>query len=122
MSPTFVFQKDKPDAVQLVVGSPGGSTIPTSVVQVVNHVIDSKLDLAVALAVGKVHHQLQPETVRITKTSLEPRTQAALEAMGHTFKKTDHWGNVQAVAVDPESGLKSAASDPYEEGLALGQE
>lgn len=122
MSPTLVFQKGRPKDVLLAVGSPGGSTIPTTVVQVISHVIDAKLDVAQAVSLGKVHHQLLPETVRLDATAVDPKTGAALEALGHQLNRTGPWGNPQAVMVDPQTGLRSAASDPHREGLALGQD
>jgi gamma-glutamyltranspeptidase / glutathione hydrolase len=122
MAPTLVFQKGRPAEVMLAVGSPGGSTIPTTVVQVISHVVDAKLDVAQAVGLGRLHHQLFPESVRVDPAALEPKTQAALEGLGHALKRTGFWGNPQAVMVDPETGLRSAGSDPHREGQALGQE
>lgn len=122
MSPTLVFQKGRPDEVMLALGAPGGSTIPTTVAQIISHVVDARLDLGEALALGRVHHQLLPDAAWVDPTALDPKTVAALEALGHTFSPTRGWGNPQAVMVDPDSGLRSAASDPRHEGLALGQD
>jgi gamma-glutamyltranspeptidase/glutathione hydrolase len=122
MTPTLVFQKDAPEKIRLVVGSPGGSTIPTSVIQVISNVIDSHMDVVRAVGAGRIHHQYLPDEVWVDRFSAEPATLKALEAKGHHLKHADPWGSVQAVAVDPVSGLRSAAADPRTEGLALGQD
>ena len=121
MAPTLVFQKDAPTQVRLVVGSPGGSTIPTTVAQVISHVVDGRLDAATAVAQGRVHHQLLPDELRVDPTGLDASTVAALEALGHVVKRRDGtWGDPMAVAVDPVTQLRSAGANPEGEGLALG--
>ena len=122
MTPTLVFQKEKPNDVMLVVGSPGGSTIPTTVLQVVSNVIDGKLDVVRAVGAGRFHHQWMPDEVLIDLNGLEPATVSALEAIGHTFKRIEKWGSAEAVMVDPVTNLRTAGSDPRNEGAALGQD
>jgi gamma-glutamyltranspeptidase/glutathione hydrolase len=122
MAPTLVFQKGRPTEVMLALGSPGGSTIPTTVVQLVSHIVDARLDVAQAVALGRLHHQLLPDTLRVDPGAIDPQTAAALEALGHVLQPTGPWGNPQAVMVDPLTGLRSAGSAPHREGLALGQE
>ena len=120
MSPTLVFQKEKPDEVLLAVGSPGGSTIPTTVIQVISNVVDAQMGITRAVGFGRIHHQWLPDVVQVDAWGLEPETQKKLEAMGHVFKRVDAWGDAEAVAVDPVTGLRSAASDPRNEGAAAG--
>jgi gamma-glutamyltranspeptidase/glutathione hydrolase len=122
MAPTLVFQKDRPARVLLVIGGSGGAFIPTGVVQVTTNVLDGRMNLPVAVAAGRVHHQWLPDVVTINPDALDPGTRAALEAMGHSFKVSDSTlGDVEAVMEDPETGLRTAASDPRGEGAALGQ-
>ncbi len=121
MTPTIVFQKDDATKVRLVVGSPGGSTIPTTVLQVVSNVLDGNLDVVRAVGAGRLHHQYLPDQVMVDKTALDPLTAAALEKLGHTLSRVEGWGDAEAVAVDPLTGLRSAASDPRNEGLPAGQ-
>lgn len=122
MAPTLVFQKDRPERVLLVVGAAGGAFIPTGVLQVVTNVVDARMNLPVALAAGRVHHQWLPDVVMVTPDGVEPATRAALEAMGHTFKVSESpLADVEAVMEDPDTGLRSAASDPRGEGTGLGQ-
>jgi gamma-glutamyltranspeptidase / glutathione hydrolase len=122
MTPTLVFMKDAPRDVLLAVGSPGGSTIPTTVLQVISNVIDGSLDPVRAVGNGRIHHQWLPDDVMVDKTGLEPATLSALEAMGHVFKRVDGWGDAEAVFVDPITKLRYAGSDPRNEGAPTGQD
>jgi gamma-glutamyltranspeptidase/glutathione hydrolase len=122
MSPTLVFQKDRPDEVMLAVGSPGGSTIPTTVIQVISNVVDANMDVTRAVGFGRIHEQWLPDVVMVDAWGLEPETRKKLEAMGHTFKNVQQWGDAEAVRVDPVSGLRSAGSDPRNEGAPAGRD
>ena len=122
MSPTLVFQKDRPKDVMLAVGSPGGSTIPTTVMQVISHIVDARLDVVRAVGMGRIHHQYLPDAISVDRTGLDPKTAEALAAMGHSLKFTDGWGDAEAVLLDGATGLVSAASDPRNEGAPAGQE
>jgi gamma-glutamyltranspeptidase/glutathione hydrolase len=122
MTPTLVFQAQAPRNVYLVVGAPGGSTIPTTVLQVISHVVDLGMDVERALAVGRVHHQFLPDELWAETTGVEPATIRALEALGHVIRLHEPWGSANAVQVDPETGLRTAGADPRAEGLALGQD
>ena len=122
MTPTLLFMKGRDQDVQLAVGSPGGSTIPTTVMQVISNVVDLGLDVSRAVHRGRIHHQWLPDEVWVDQDGLEPATRAALEAMGHKFTFVPGWGDAEAVMVDPVTGLKTAASDPRNEGAPAGQE
>lgn len=122
MTPTLVFMKGRDHEVMLAVGSPGGSTIPTTVMQVISNVVDLQLDIGRAVSRGRIHHQWLPDEVWVDPDGLEPATQRALEALGHTFQKLPGWGDAEAVMVDPATGLKTAASDPRNEGAPAGQD
>ncbi len=122
MAPTLVFQKERPERVLLVVGASGGAFIPTGILQLVSNVLDARMNLPVAVAAGRVHHQWLPDVVMVTPDGVDPATRAALEAMGHTFKVSESpLADVEAVMEDPDTGLRSAASDPRGEGTGLGQ-
>ena len=117
MTPTIVF--DEQGAVRLVVGAPGGSTIPTTVAQVISHFFDDGMRLDQALAAPRIHEQLKPEEVRVEANGLDAATAAALEARGHKLRflnVNDGIGNAQAVSVDPKTGWRTAASDPRHGG------
>jgi gamma-glutamyltranspeptidase / glutathione hydrolase len=121
MSPTLVFQKTHPERVLLAVGSPGGPTIPTTVLQVLINVLDAHLDVVRAVGDGRIHEQWLPDTVLVDRESIEPSTRAALEAMGHTLRTVEALGDAEAVMEDEETQLRSASSDPRGEGAAVGQ-
>lgn len=123
MTPTLVFMKGREHDVLLAVGSPGGSTIPPTVMQVISNVIDGEFDVQRAVSRGRIHHQWLPDEVWVDADGLDPATQRALEAMGHTFvKRAPGWGDAEAVMVDPVTGLRTAASDPRNEGQPAGQD
>jgi gamma-glutamyltranspeptidase/glutathione hydrolase len=122
MSPTLVFQKAHPDRVLLAVGSPGGATIPSTVLQVLINVLDANMDVVRAVGAGRIHEQWLPDTVVVDRESIDPSTKAALEAMGHTFRVVEALGDAEAVMENEETGLRTAASDPRNEGAALGQD
>ncbi|MBX7100294.1 MAG: gamma-glutamyltransferase [Myxococcaceae bacterium] len=119
MSPTLVFDGDGKN-VLLAVGAPGGSTIPTTVIQVVSNVVDAQMSAQRAVGFGRLHHQWLPDVVRTDAQALEPETQKALEALGHVVKASPPWGDPQAVVRDPVTGLFSAGSDPRYEGQGAG--
>ena len=122
MSPTLVFSKEDPKKVMLAVGSPGGSTIPTTVIQVISNVVDQGMDVTRAVGAGRLHHQYLPDELWVDRWALDPATQAALEAKGHKLRKLDAWGDAEAVYSDPRTNLRYAGSDPRNEGAALGQD
>lgn len=122
MSPTIVFQKNDPTRVLLVVGSPGGPTIPTTVVQVISNVIDLGMDPVRAVGAGRLHHQYLPDVAWVDRWGMEPQTAAAIEAKGHQLKRVDAWGDAEAVAEDPVTHLRYGGSDPRNEGATLGQD
>jgi gamma-glutamyltranspeptidase/glutathione hydrolase len=115
MAPTFLF--DPKGRLELVLGSPGGSTIPTTVAQAIVHWVDDGMRLDEALAASRIHHQLRPDAVQVERNGLEAETARALQARGHVLETVARpIGNVQAVRIDWETGLREAASDPRFEG------
>lgn len=83
MSPTIVLKKKKP---YIIVGSPGGTTITTSVYQSIVNIIDFKLSAADAVNKPKFHHQWQPDVVDVEEKDFNPETLNRLRAMGYTLK------------------------------------
>nr|WP_233595949.1 MULTISPECIES: gamma-glutamyltransferase [Corallococcus] len=122
MSPTLVFAKEDPKRVMLAVGSPGGSTIPTTVIQAISNVVDHGMDVARAVGAGRLHHQYLPDELWVDKWGLEPATLATLEARGHKIRRMDGWGDAEAVYSDPRTNLRFSSSDPRNEGAGLGQD
>ena len=114
MAPTLVF--DPAGKLWLVVGAPGGSTIPTTVAQAISHLVDDGMSLEQALAAPRLHHQWQPDVLRVEPNGLEAETARALAARGHRLEIAERpWGNAQAVRRRPD-GRWEAASDPRYDG------
>ncbi|WP_223642715.1 gamma-glutamyltransferase [Corallococcus sp. EGB] len=122
MSPTLVFAKEDPKRVMLAVGSPGGSTIPTTVIQAISNVVDQGMDVTRAVGAGRLHHQYLPDELWVDKWGLEPATLSVLEAKGHKIRRVDAWGDAEAVYSDPRTDLRYSSSDPRNEGAATGQD
>ncbi len=117
MTPTIVLKDNKPF---LIVGSPGGSMIITTVLQVILNIIDFKMDLFRAVSFPRIHHQFIPEEVYYEDYALSEDVIHKLEGYGHKFKKRNFIGWVNAILVDQENKLFYGISDPRGYGLAMG--
>jgi gamma-glutamyltranspeptidase/glutathione hydrolase len=80
MTPTIVLKEGQP---VLVTGSPGGSTIITTVLQVVMNVVDHGMDLSNAVGKPRFHHQWKPNRITVEKFGFSPDTLAILRKLGH---------------------------------------
>jgi gamma-glutamyltranspeptidase/glutathione hydrolase len=119
MTPTIVLRDGEP---AVVVGSPGGSTIFTSVFQVLLNLFDFDMDAQSAVAATRFHHQLPAATtIRYDAgRNIEPALRQRLETMGYTLEP-NWWGtigDVQLVLVS-ETGELEAAADPRGRGKAV---
>ncbi|ESE42827.1 gamma-glutamyltransferase [Shewanella decolorationis S12] len=110
MSPTIVMKDGKPF---LVTGSPGGSRIITTTLQIIMNVIDHGLNIAEASNAARVHHQWLPDELRV-ETSLNRDTISLLEAKGHKVKVQSAMGSTQSIMVT-EQGI-FGATDPRHSG------
>jgi gamma-glutamyltranspeptidase/glutathione hydrolase len=118
MTPTIVLKDGKPF---LVLGSPGGPTIINTVLQVILNVIDFGMNLQQALAMPRVHHQWMPDQIVFEPFGLSRDTIQALTARGHTFaERPRYMGDVQAIMIEPETGVRLGASDPRMDGKPVG--
>lgn len=115
MSPTLVF---KDGELLMATGSPGGSRIITTVLQVILNVVDHGMNVAEASAAPRVHHQWLPDELRVEE-GISPDTLSLLRAKGHTIALKPTMGSTQSV-MRVEGGLAGAA-DPRRQGaLAAG--
>ncbi len=115
MSPTIVLKNGKPF---LVTGSPGGSRIITTTLQIIMNVIDHSMNIAEATHAPRFHHQWLPDELRIEK-GISPDTINLLEQRGHQVVIKNAMGSTQSIMVT-EDGLYGA-SDPRRVGaLTLG--
>ena len=114
MSPTIVL---KDNQVEMVVGTPGGSTIITSVFQTIINVVEEGMNAQQAVDAPRVHHQLLPKDQIAYNPDLPGLVKDELETMGYTLKKNNYMGDVQLILHTP-SGWQ-AASDYRGEGESL---
>jgi len=96
MTPTLVLKNNKP---YLVVGTPGGTTIPTSVFQTIVNVIDFKMTTEDAVNKPKFHHQWLPEEIMVEKEFPEA-TRQALEKMGYKVVNRGAIGRSELIKID----------------------
>lgn len=106
MTPTIVLKNGKPF---MVVGTPGGTTIPTSVYQSIVNVIDFKLNPHMAVNAPKFHHQWLPETVSVEKNFPES-TVKALESRNYKIERLSQIGRTEMIVLD-EAGNATAVAD-----------
>ena len=115
MAPTIVFRDGR---VVLVTGTPGGSRIITTVLQVILNVIDHQMNIAEAVAAPRIHHQWLPDRV-FAERGLSPDTVRLLEARGHRIVTTATSGSANSILVTPD-GLTGAADMRQRGTLAEG--
>lgn len=107
MTPTIITKDDK---LFMVVGTPGGSTIITSVFQTIINAIDFNMSARDATFAPRFHQQWLPEHTYIEREGKLPeQTLKKLEAMGHTFSERGYIGRVETILVQPNGQLKGAA-------------
>ncbi|MET3076488.1 gamma-glutamyltransferase [Pantoea leporis] len=107
MSPTIVAKDGK---TWLVTGSPGGSRIITTVLQMVVNSIDFGMNVAEATNAPRFHHQWLPDQLRVEK-GFSPDTLRLLEAKGQHVKVMPAMGSTQSIMIGPD-GTRYGASDP----------
>lgn len=118
MSPTLVVGRD--GATDLVTGTPGGSTIITTVFQVISALVDHGMDAATAVHAPRVHHQHLPDVIRYEPGGLSPEVVRELRRRGHRLEeRSGTSGNVQSIRIR-DDGTRVGASDPRGTGAAGG--
>jgi gamma-glutamyltranspeptidase/glutathione hydrolase len=116
MTPTIVTENGK---FRLAMGAPGGSTIITTVLQILLNVLEYKMDVGAAVAAGRIHHQWLPDKVNVDPWGFDAATLAELKRRGHSIEQREYWGNANAIQQLPDGKLEGAA-DPRGEGTAQG--
>jgi gamma-glutamyltranspeptidase/glutathione hydrolase len=116
MTPVIV---EKDGTLFMVAGSPGGSTIPTTVLQVITNVIDYGMDLRQAVDTGRFHHQWMPDYISYEAGAIDSAILTRLSVMGHILKPRASLGRVNAVLILPE-GRKSGTGDIRGNNVACG--
>jgi len=96
MTPSIVL--DRSGKLFMVVGTPGGPTIITSVFQVIVNVVDFKMSLADAVGAPRIHHQALPDIIGYERNGLLPAVVDSLKAMGHEVRmRGGYSGDIAAI-------------------------
>lgn len=104
MTPTIVTRDGR---LMMVVGTPGGSRIPSAVIETISNVIDFGMTVTEAVDAPRIHHQWLPDEIGYEKFGLSADTIARLEAMGHKVVPIEQGNHVAAILVGaPAIGMK----------------
>jgi gamma-glutamyltranspeptidase/glutathione hydrolase len=126
MSPTIITKDGKP---VLILGTPGGSRIITTVLQTILNVVDFQMNIQEAVDAPRIHNQWLPDVTKTEPYALSPDTRKGLESMGYQFEDSEPANHVTAIIVGgPSLGEKAigrnrfyGANDPRgDTGLAQG--
>ncbi len=116
MTPTILERNGK---LFMVLGSPGGATIITSVFQTILNVIDWDMDMQEAVTRPRFHHQWLPDEIAAERESFNPELRNKLKAKGYSIVDRSAIGRVDAILVSP-SGELTAGADPRGDDAAAG--
>jgi gamma-glutamyltranspeptidase/glutathione hydrolase len=117
MTPTMVLKDGK---LWLVMGSPGGPTIITTVANILIGVADFGLDIQQAVNAPRFHHQWMPDRIAVERNRFSPDTIKLLEAKGHTIG-FGLGGDGECIQIDLATGMRLGASDGRNDaGRAVG--
>jgi gamma-glutamyltranspeptidase / glutathione hydrolase len=107
MTPTVVLKDGK---VAMVLGSPGGGRIITTVANIFLSVADEGLNIQQAVDAPRFHHQYLPDVLYL-EPGIAPATLEGLRADGYTIKVGGHWSDGECIAVDPATGMLEGGQD-----------
>lgn len=116
MTPAFVFKDNKPF---LVLGSPGGGRIITTVLQTIINIIDYEFELDKAIDLPRFHHQWYPDEIQMEKDFADDNTRMKLKTMGYSLKDISDFGRVDAIMFLSD-GTMTGHSDRRGYGKAIG--
>ena len=121
MTPTIILKDNKPF---IILGSPGGSTIITVVLQVILNCVDFKMNIREAIEKPRIHHQWIPDSLYYEQNALSKDVKNELYEMGYALvdNNVDQQvlGIVEGIMIDNRNKIIFGASDPRGGGLAIG--
>ncbi len=105
----------------LVTGTPGGRTIPNTVLNIVLNVTAWGMPVRAAVDAQRIHHQWLPDLVAIEQEALDSSGVARLKAAGHDVRAVPRWGigDGHSITIDPKTGLASGANDRRSAGSGV---
>lgn len=119
MTPTFVLRPD--GSLYFAIGTPGGTTIMNTVLQIISHVIDHGMNLQEAIDSPRIHHQWMPDEICDEPLGLSADTRRALEDRGHKFAaRLDNMSDAQGIMIEEKTNMRLGASDARQDGAAVG--
>ena len=107
MTPTIVLKKERP---YIVLGTPGGTTIPTSVFQTLVDILEFNMNTEEAVYKAKFHHQWLPDTLDVEK-EFPQNVRESLEKMGYKLKQRTSIGRTEVIRVLPDGKFESVADN-----------
>ncbi len=116
MTPTII---EKDDKLFMVIGTPGGSTIITSVFQTILNVIDYGMGMQEAVDSKKFHHQWLPDVLAVEENTLSDKLSNDLKQIGHKIVKRSSLGRMDCILVKEDGSLEGGA-DKRGDNIALG--
>jgi gamma-glutamyltranspeptidase/glutathione hydrolase len=116
MTPTIVENDGK---LFMVLGTPGGSTIITSVFQTILNVIDHNMGMQAAVNAKRLHHQWLPDRILLENDAIGEKTTSKLIKLGHELEPRGNMGMVDAILVLPD-GILEGGADPRGDDRAVG--
>lgn len=118
MTPTIIMKNGK---LFMIIGSPGGPRIITSVLLTILNVLEYKFDLQQAVDAPRIHFQAYPNIIYREQGAINFYTQLILEYLNYQLSPIDSWSAVEAIMIDPLSGNIIGANDNRRpDGAALG--
>ncbi|MDM1044779.1 gamma-glutamyltransferase [Myroides sp. 1354] len=116
MTPTILEKNGK---LYMVVGTPGGSTIITSVFQTILNVVEFGMNMQEAVAAPRFHHQWLPDQIDYEPKAIEVKTRKALEDKKYVLKERNPYGKVEGILVNDDGSYQGGA-DPRGDDIAKG--
>ncbi|KPE52295.1 gamma-glutamyltransferase [Chryseobacterium indologenes] len=115
MTPTILLKNGKP---YMVVGTPGGTTIPTSVYQSIVNVVDFKLNANISVNAPKFHHQWLPETIKV-ENNFPESTIAELKSKNYVIEKVKQIGKTEMIVLDDNGTIHAVADGRGDDSVAV---